>query len=160
MKEKDIFLPTFRLEKIDKKNRDHWDYLCNLHTSCMLQEILPDAILTLVETKREEYPYIPYFGKTKIGFIKVWELPFEKVKTAEIEYVLDPKYRNHSLGSKLITELSDYLLSDKAVNNNLQFQDIVARISPDNISSILTIDKAGFELKKEYGYLEFHKRRK
>mgnify|MGYP002443002993 CR=1 FL=1 len=156
---KEIFLPTYRLERVDGNNQSHWDYLSRLYQDNSIQEVLPDMILTLVEKKSNVHPYISYFGNNKIGFIKVWKVPFCLSKSAEIECAIEKKYRNYDFGKNLVREFTDYLLSDKAPQE-LQFTEIVARINPANLASIYAADQAGFELTNQYHHLEYKKKRK
>ncbi len=155
----EIFLPTYRLERVDGNNQLHWDYLSKLYQDSSIQEVLPDMILTLVENKSNVHPYISYFGNNKIGFIKVWKVPFGLSKSAEIECAIEKKYRNYGFGKKLVGEFTDYLLSDKALQE-LQFSEIIARTNSENLASIYVADQAGFELTNRYHYLEFKKIRK
>lgn len=155
----EIFLPTYRLERVDGNNQLHWDYLSKLYQDSSIQEVLPDMILTLVEKKSNVHPYISYFGNNQIGFIKVWKAPFGLSKSAEIECAIEKKYRDYGMGKQLVKEFSDYLLSDKAPQE-LQFSEIIARINPENLASIYAADQAGFELTNRYHHLEYKKIRK
>jgi UDP-2,4-diacetamido-2,4,6-trideoxy-beta-L-altropyranose hydrolase len=85
---------------------------------------------------------------------KIGQVRFDKKKTAaEIDVSIAPEYRGQGYGSIIIQ-----LASREYLNNN-KIRHIIAKIKSENTYSLVSFQKAGFMLYKDFGnYKEFRRK--
>lgn len=152
---------NFELINFDFNNEEHVVFLDKIISSPN-SELISSDIKRFVKRNIEKNKkdnitncFIVKFNNELIGLSFLNYHPEEtrdnEILLEEIEIGLGllPEYRGKGLGSLFEKEFSEYLL-----NLYPQFNEVVARIDEDNISSINSIKKAGFEHYKndEYHY--------
>lgn len=81
--------------------------------------------------------YIVCDGRKLVGYVRPAELL--DINTLELHYAVHPDYRRQGYGSKILVEVSDYLLKHIKDINNIKLY-----INSENRGSIKCAKKAGF----------------
>lgn len=81
---------------------------------------------------------------------KLGQIRFDKKKDrAEIDIIINPKYRNKGIGTLVLTKAPKYYLDNFAVKK------LVGKVKTSNIASLKAFEKAEFKIYKKFeGYVE------
>ncbi len=147
--EREIILPSFRLERIHLEGNGHIQWITTLNQEEECQKYLGN--LFRVFEKDAPPSYIFKIGTTKIGFLQIETSQFQE---RELTYALHPRHQHRGYASRLVEEVSDFLLERECETVSL-------KIEPSNLKSICVALNAGFELqpRRDYRYYEFIKKK-
>ena len=150
-------LKHFNLEEFNYNNEEHLKLVVDLKKSENIELMTKDLDQFIINTRnvQKEYGlsevYAVYYENKVIGisFVNYHPEKGELKEEIEIGLGLLPHFQNKKLGSLIETELCEKLLEIYP-----QFDNIVARIGEDNIPSVKSAIKAGFEYidNDEYHY--------
>ncbi len=150
---------NFELIIFNLENKEHLiflDKMINSPNSELISSDLKRFVERNIKKNKEDNItncYIVKYNNELIGLSFLNYHPKEKrnneilLEEIEIGFGLLPEFRGKGLGSLFEKEFSEYLL-----NLYPQFNEIVARVEEDNISSINALKKAGFERYKDDEY--------
>lgn len=144
-----IYLPHYKLEKLDIKNSQHVEFLIDFNQDLESSQYLGN--LYRVFEEKNNPSYLCSLGNSKIAFIQVH--PDNFTDRAELTYGLHPKFMHKHKGyaTKLIQEMTDYLFK-------IGYKELVLRICFDNLESIRLALNCDFQLVNSYEYHEFVKK--
>lgn len=138
MDRKEIELETLKLVSIDFNNKDHLQFLKELfqNSNDSSMNFLGD-----LSSVRDEYAFIIVNDDMeKIGYFSITDpvVNVQSLLSSGAYYAILPKYRNKGYATRMLEEVSDYILK------NIDM--LVLSINKENIASRKVAEKNGFKI--------------
>ena len=156
---KKIILEDFILIQIDMTNDRHIKFIKEINNDDLIKKYLfpyNESLEDFIDSKVSGVDifnnfYIIYYENREVGYIEI-----ENMKNVSLNYALLSSERGNGLDSKLLKELSKYILD----NYSDQIESVNTIIRNENEASIHASIKGGFDfIETKDGFTTYSKRR-
>lgn len=141
-----IKLDTLYMEQLGRNNISHLQFLRELMKSSNISYLWDLEKNEFEYNKKDESSWIDEYicfdySNMPIGYINL-SPPTNGVKgkTTSLYYAISEQYRNLGLGSKMVAEMMNYLLTNKNIDC------IVAEVEKENVASQKALERAGMTI--------------